>query len=365
MSKIYFLNWHNNHTGDFGPTQIFNNLIKSLDKDKDCKILCPETFKGSFKNLIKKLFFNYLPQKDKCIFVVNGEGLKLPFIILLFSFIFKKHKYFLIYHGLRQEEDKYSGLLLPKYYRMEKILLKNFPNLICVSNFLKDLIIEKCERVKDIYVINNGVYYDLIDKKSLNNVPDFKEKKEFKFIMSGGFKKVKGVDKAIDMVSFINSTQKEFKVTMDIYGRYDNEDYYKCILNSISDNKNINYKGEVDKKTLEKLYKEYDFLVALSQFDSFNMTVLESLSSGTPVIISDNVGACDILCNKNLGYILSSSKLKYGSYGDIIILLQQIYRNKDKYSIMINECLEISKSYNWKFIKNNYIDLFTNIKEGR
>lgn len=365
MSKIYFLNWHNNHKGNYGPTQIFNNLTKNLEKDKDIEILCPETFNGSFNDLIKEIFFKYLPKKDKSIFVVNGEGLKLPFFMLLFSKIFRKHEYFLMYHGLREEEDKYSGISSPKYYYLERKILKNFPNIICVSSFLRNLIISRCKRSKKTYVINSGVNYSSIDKKSLEDNHDIKLTKEFKFIISGGIKKVKGIDKAINMIKAINSSQNEFIAILDIYGGYDDEAYYKDILNSIDKNSYINYKGEVPKEIINSLYKDYDFLVALSNFDSYNMTVLESVSSGTPVIISDNIGACDVIKDNNLGCILKSSDITSENFVDIINLLQEIYRNKDKYSIMINECLKAGKKYDWNIVKNSYINLFTKVKEGR
>ena len=58
----------------------------------------------------------------------------------------------------------------------------------------------------------------------------------------------------------------------------------------------INVHNRYTYSDLERIFNETDVLVAPSiWYETFGYTVLEALSYGVPIIISDNVGAKDIL----------------------------------------------------------------------
>ena len=61
----------------------------------------------------------------------------------------------------------------------------------------------------------------------------------------------------------------------------------------------MNTHGRYDYSDLEKIFDETDVLVAPSiWYETFGYTVLEALSYGVPVIVSDHVGAKDIIPDK-------------------------------------------------------------------
>lgn len=65
---------------------------------------------------------------------------------------------------------------------------------------------------------------------------------------------------------------------------------------TIKEEGNIHFKGKFDNSMLRDVYNEMDVLVVPSIWlETFSLVTLEALSYGTPVIVSDNVGAKDIV----------------------------------------------------------------------
>lgn len=62
--------------------------------------------------------------------------------------------------------------------------------------------------------------------------------------------------------------------------------------------------GYIDKQTqLPEIYSMADLFLVTSLEDSFNMTVAEAMSCGTPVLAFDNGGIADIIDHKSNGYL--------------------------------------------------------------
>ena len=59
--------------------------------------------------------------------------------------------------------------------------------------------------------------------------------------------------------------------------------------NMSNDSKNItiNYKGYIDSEKIPNILKKYDFFVLLSEGENFGHAILEAMSAGLPVIISN------------------------------------------------------------------------------
>ena len=66
------------------------------------------------------------------------------------------------------------------------------------------------------------------------------------------------------------------------------------------------------------LLKEHDLFILPSHDENFANTVIESLSVGTAVLISQNVGLYDYVQQKKLGWICQTDPLSISSYIDKI-----------------------------------------------
>lgn len=71
----------------------------------------------------------------------------------------------------------------------------------------------------------------------------------------------------------------------------------------------IYYRGKFDSSTIEKVYQAMDVLIVPSIWkETFSLVTLEALSYGVPVIVSDNVGAQDVVKGYNPRFVYHSEK---------------------------------------------------------
>lgn len=69
----------------------------------------------------------------------------------------------------------------------------------------------------------------------------------------------------------------------------------------------IRYKGKFDTATIAKVYEAMDVLIVPSIWkETFSLVTLEALSYGVPVIVSDNVGAQDLVKKYNPKFVYHS-----------------------------------------------------------
>lgn len=87
------------------------------------------------------------------------------------------------------------------------------------------------------------------------------------------------------------SVSNQSKIRFDLFGTMYDKDYWQqCqgIIKKLPDNVEINYKGSLDSSKVPYTLENYDFLFMPSEGENFGHSILESLSVGMPVIISDN-----------------------------------------------------------------------------
>ena len=58
------------------------------------------------------------------------------------------------------------------------------------------------------------------------------------------------------------------------------------------------------RRDMERIYQAADAFCLLSQFDTFGMVVLEAMAAGVPVIVSDRVGARDLVEHGRNGFVV-------------------------------------------------------------
>lgn len=80
------------------------------------------------------------------------------------------------------------------------------------------------------------------------------------------------------------------KITFHLYGQIYNEAYWQqclSVIEKLPDNIKVTYKGTVDADQVGETIQQYHALYLPSRGENFGHVILESLSAGRPVIISD------------------------------------------------------------------------------
>lgn len=131
-------------------------------------------------------------------------------------------------------------------------------------------------------------------------------------------------------ITFLAPTKpfKGFNVLKEALDELWEKGYRDFELNLFSLTNNVSHYMNIQDgymyEELESIFDNTDILVAPSVwYETFGFTVLEALSYGVPVIVSENVGAKDLL-NDNFGYIISGSK------ESLIKIILDIINNRDQ-----------------------------------
>ncbi len=93
-------------------------------------------------------------------------------------------------------------------------------------------------------------------------------------------------------------------------------------------------------KNLEDFYRSCDLFCLPSVDDGFGMVVFEAIACGCPVLVTENVGASDMVVSGKTGYIVEARNAN--ALADKIQLL---FNNRDKLNEMAYHCIEYYENY--------------------
>lgn len=232
--------------------------------------------------------------------------------------IFSKAKFILSEHwsGFTDQSGKFDSLnFFSKYFYLKS--LKLFDVITVVSNYLKDLIINKtCHN--NVIVIPNRIHLEINNKKT-NKV------KQNKLLFIGNLlDEVKNISLLINVVNEYSSKNNNIK--LDIIGEGIDEEKLKKQASKLGIlDKNIFFKGYIPNQQLPYIYKNYDAFILLSNYETFSIVTFEAIGNNLPVIVSDNGGIRDYVNNSN-GIIVPINNLKAS-----VNAIEMFYKNFDKY----------------------------------
>jgi glycosyltransferase involved in cell wall biosynthesis len=189
------------------------------------------------------------------------------------------------------------------------------------------------------------------------NEPEFsiKEDSLLKIIFLSRISKDKNLLYAIKL--FLNI---EFNAEFHIYGPIEDEDIWKQCLDEIKrlpDNVKVLYKGHVEKKYVKSYFSKYDLFLFPTHRENFGHVISESLSVGTPVLVSDNTPWRNLV-EKKMGWDVNLKNEK-----EFIDILAEYQKKQKEEKDAIRNVVKRSYKENMdqeNIVKEN-IDLFIGI----
>ena len=178
----------------------------------------------------------------------------------------------------------------------------------------------------------------------------------FKLIFLSRIEEKKGLDILFEALAKI-----EFNWTLTIAGSGEEKyvESLKTKAERLKINHNINWLGQVNKEDKFEILAAHDLMVLTSHNENFANVVIESLSVGTPVLLSDQVGLADYVLTKDLGWV---TELKVDHISEILkdAHSNQIKREKVR---RIAPTL-INEDFNDENLVSKYIDLYQNVSQS-
>lgn len=113
------------------------------------------------------------------------------------------------------------------------------------------------------------------------------ESKKFnKFVFLSRIDQIKNIELFLNVLR-----QVEEEVIFDIYGPVSNPRYWdecKAIIDELPDNITVTYRGAVPPIEVANILMKYDYFVLPSKGENFGHAIMDALSVGLPVLLSDN-----------------------------------------------------------------------------
>ncbi len=182
-----------------------------------------------------------------------------------------------------------------------------------VSNLVKIKLLEtfKIDERK-IRVIHPGVDVERFQSANPYNRQEIRDafgisEADFLILFVGMNFEVKGLDSLLSAIALLKSAYDNDQVKVLVVGKGNNKKY-KALAHKLGIGEQLIFSGV--RNDIEKIYQAGDILVMLSKFDTFGMVVTEAMAASLPVIISDKVGAKDLVIQGENGFVVDREDVK-------------------------------------------------------
>lgn len=307
-----------------------------------------------FRNKINFLYKSLIAQN------VDVGGVNLQHATTLFSdgaLAYKIYRKFGIPYvvTLRNTDINQFLLFRPDLYLLGLRILRNAKQIFFISPSLKKKFYQNVffsnyeqEFVDKTQIISNGV-----DDFWLDNLRLPTKNQTNKFLYVGAFDDNKNVIKLLNAFNIVRSKFPDIKLNLVGGGG----SRHKRVIQEIENKDWIKYYGKItDKRSLQKIYRDNDFFVMASVFETFGLVYIEALSQGLPVGYTKGQGI-DGVFKSAIGERFNSGDVE--DIGDKIV---KLLNNRGLYVDNIRN-IDYSK-FRWVNIAEKYFKIYnTLIKE--
>ena len=216
---------------------------------------------------------------------------------------------------------------------------------------------KNAECVKKCFDRDAKVFYCGVDvnenlQKHTYNIKD----NTINILSSGVFFPYRNYEALVGVID--NLKNKNVKVHLDIIGATDRAPVYsKKIINLVKEKQlenEITIWGQVDDKKYVELHNQADMFAFININQSWGLAVFEAMSCGLPVIVSESVGAIELLHHNEDAIIVDPENVNEVS--DVVLKLMN---DKEYYNKISENAFNAVKEFTWdKLYSEKMLDLF-------
>ena len=362
MNVLLVGNYPSEANGVFtGPMRVVANLAKALS-DLDgvsVTVLTPhrirhlfrsqETLRSSHPRVVRTTYLSSLTHRGG-FDVVNVHGVSLfNTLALSRSTNRKRTKIVFTAHGLIPMERE-LGYRYPRWMAScEKRLICSSDAITTVSEETKQYILAAYDvPAEKITVIGNGVDVEVFHPDG-NRKPE-RSNGRVEALFVGDLLPAKGLDFLLAALGRIDDSRLVVRLvgTRTVYF-----DALAREHRSLFEEGKVGYAGRMGQEALTEAYRRADFCVFPSRYDQYPQVVLEALSMGKPVVLSDRVGTRRIVEDGVDGYVVPFGRTDLLA-GKIVTLTQ----DRGLRERMGRRARQKAEQNTWAHIAEEYRDVF-------
>lgn len=228
-------------------------------------------------------------------------------------------------------------------------ILKRY--LILCNRYVTDFCVnvtKNAERIKEAFRRDAHVFYcgiePIVIKRNIESTFErFKERK-IHILSSGVFFPYRNYETQIEVVE--NLRNLGIDATLKIIGSTSlSKDYASKIQSLIEErslSKYITICGQVDEDEFCRLHKDADIFIFVNIDQSWGLAVFEAMSCGLPVVVSNSVGATEILTHSENAVFIDPKDCE-----TIVAAIQQLMGDENYYRRISDNAGRFHTQYTW------------------
>jgi glycosyltransferase involved in cell wall biosynthesis len=169
--------------------------------------------------------------------------------------------------------------------------------------------------------------------------------------------KQKNLDSSIEITRILRS--QGFNILFNNFGKDDDPDYKKSLVKKIHGydlTKNFFLKEHLPEEQLNKEYEKADFFIHPSNYESFGLSILEAMASGTPIVATNKGGPNEFVSNGDDGYLLDPTRPD--RYAEIII---ELLKDPAKYKQLSEKAIRKANQLSWDNYAEKHLDVYEKV----
>jgi glycosyltransferase involved in cell wall biosynthesis len=243
-------------------------------------------------------------------------------------------------------------------HKLEKYLLKKCDSFMVESMYTKNILINEYFINKSKININPAGVDNTHFYPAKNLI--FREKIDFGksnvFLTVRRLEKRMGIDILIDACNILRKTNQDFVLL--IGGQGIHKDYLQSLVDNFKLNSNVKLLGFIPENNLNNYLSNADlFILPSRDLEGFGLVVLESMASGTPILVSPEGGPPEVVRLFDNDLVLE--ELSPEAIADKLNYLINSKKLNFSYS---SQCVDFVKNYSWQKYSDNYLKWFLNDK---
>ncbi len=268
---------------------------------------------------------------------------------------------------------------LPHYLQKDKKINNenNAVNLNLIKKYIKKLfaiIIKSNLKKIDLILTYDSYNNDLIKNNLTNNsliiyagadieekiIDDKIIKNQIQLLSIGVLFEYRRYEDIIDAINILN--KEGIDCTLKIVGEVNFSLEYLTFLKKLIKDYNLDNKiffcGAISNKDIDRIYRESDVFLFVNNAFTWGISVFEAMSYKLPIIVTNNIGAVDLLKNENCAFIVPPK-----SPQNIVEVIKKIKNDTEKIKIMINRYDKVLEKVSWSSFAKRMEDVINSVKK--
>jgi glycosyltransferase involved in cell wall biosynthesis len=123
----------------------------------------------------------------------------------------------------------------------------------------------------------------------------------------------------------------------------------------------VQHAGYVTREKLVELYNRARVVVLPSLYEPYGLVINEAMACGTPVVVSDEVGPCEMITKARAGLVFHA-----GNHIELQNCLSLILKDKHLASTLGSSGHEYAqRNLGWKIVARKYLELFESHRDSK